>query len=155
MEIDPELIRKAEAIDEDLRFIRHAMLQVYEAEKSRAGFTVPQVNALYALAHSASTQPEGMTMKELCEKMGLAQSTVSGIIDRLERKKIVRRVVDGADRRCTRIVLTELVKAYLEKTAPLIRLGPLVSALQHASDNERQTILAGLTTLRRLLTETS
>jgi DNA-binding MarR family transcriptional regulator len=65
--------------------------------------------------------------------------------------KIVRRVVDGADKRCTRIVLTEPVKDYLEKTAPLIRVGPLVGALQRASADERQTILAGLSTLRRLL----
>ncbi|MDR3575496.1 MAG: MarR family transcriptional regulator [Anaerolineaceae bacterium] len=153
MTTDPELIRKAEAIDEDLRFIRRAILQVYETEKNRAGLTPPQVNALYALTHSAVTHPEGMTLKELCEKMGLAQSTVSGIVDRLVRKKIVRRLVDYADRRCARIVLTEPVKNYLEKTAPLVRVGPLVGALQRANSDERRTILAGLSTLRRLLGE--
>jgi hypothetical protein len=38
-----------------------------------------------------ASQPESMTLKDLSEHRGLAQSTVSGIVERLEQKKLVHR----------------------------------------------------------------
>jgi MarR family transcriptional regulator, organic hydroperoxide resistance regulator len=83
--------------------------------------------------------------------MGLAQSTVSGIVERLERKRLVRRLKDPADRRRTRIEVTEQVKTYIQQDEPLRRLGPLVLALQQVTADERHTVLAGLALLQQLL----
>ncbi|GAA2397412.1 MarR family transcriptional regulator [Nonomuraea africana] len=40
-----------------------------------------------------------LTAGELCEHTGLAPASVSGLIDRLEAKELVRRVRDARDRR--------------------------------------------------------
>jgi len=37
----------------------------------------------------------GMSVKELSQKVGLSHSTVSGIVDRLERKGLAARVQDS------------------------------------------------------------
>ncbi len=65
------------------------------------------------------------------------------------------RLTDPADRRRTRIEVTERVKTYMQQDEPLRRLGPLVMALQQATEDERKTVLAGLTILQRLLLSTN
>jgi hypothetical protein len=47
--------------------------------------------------------------------------------------------------------LTPAVRGWLERELPSARLGPLVDALDRASAQERELVLAGLETLRRLL----
>lgn len=103
----------------------------------------------------AQANPSGeMTLKELSARMGLAQSTTSGIVDRLERKGLLHRYVSPADRRATRLEVTDAVKAYLQQQWPEHLHSPLLSAVQRATSAERSAILIGLATLHRLLMET-
>ena len=74
-----------------------------------------------------------------------------GIVDRLERQGLVRRLVNPADRRSTRIEVTDSVKAYIQQQLPAHLHGPLLDALRRATRAERAAILTGLSTLRRLL----
>lgn len=85
----------------------------------------------------------------------LAQSTVSSLVSRLERKKFVTRHPDPSDKRYIRIELTEKVKSYLAQDVLNKRLNPLVSALQQANQEERKTIVDGLTILSRLVNKIS
>ena len=57
---------------------------------------------------------DGLTLGELSEKMGLSASTITGLVDRLERDNYVRRMRDGADRRVVRIFFTSEGKQILE-----------------------------------------
>jgi DNA-binding MarR family transcriptional regulator len=50
--------------------------------------------------------------------MGLAHSTVSGIVDRLEHKKLVHRQLDLQDRRYIRICLNQAVREYMTYQSP-------------------------------------
>lgn len=145
---DEELLRDAETIEQHLRFIRQAMRRFIEADKHRVSLTAPQLHALAVLTRPAHA--DGLTLKQLSEHMGLAHSTVSGIVDRLERQGLVRRLTNPTDRRSTRLDVTEQVKAYMQESFPRQRLGPLMTALQHASEIERKAVLEGLTTLRHL-----
>ena len=149
MEHDKELLRDAKLIEQQVSFIRRTLLRAFDPDKRRISLTSPQMQVLAMLTQAP--QPEGMTMKELSERMELAQSTVSGIVERLEQKRLVRRLTDIADRRRTRIEVTERVKTYMQQDEPLRRLGPLVRALQQATDDERVTVLEGLALLQRLL----
>jgi len=148
MEYDEELLRDAQLIEQQVSFIRRTLLRAFDPDKRRISLTSPQMQALAILTQAPQT--EGMALKELSELMGLAQSTVSGIAERLEQK----RLTDPADRRRTRIEVTERVKIYMQQDEPLRRLGPLVLALQQATDDERQTMLEGLALLQRLLLST-
>lgn len=50
---------------------------------------------------------EGMSIKDLSSSAHVAQPTMTGIVDRLERKGIVSSCNDSEDRRIRRVYLTE------------------------------------------------
>jgi DNA-binding MarR family transcriptional regulator len=52
--------------------------------------------------------------KEIAEFLGVENSTISGILERMEGKGLLKRTIDGQDRRFIHITLTEPSKA-LEK----------------------------------------
>jgi DNA-binding MarR family transcriptional regulator len=83
--------------------------------------------------------------------MGLAHSTVSGIVTRLERRDLLRRTTRPDDRRFVTIELTQPVKDWLGQELPALRLRPLTAAIGRATEQERTAILEGLATLDRLL----
>jgi DNA-binding MarR family transcriptional regulator len=128
--------------------VRRALRRAYEADERRAGLTGPQTLAMTVLAKALHSGQDGLTIREMGEQMGLAQSTVSSLVDRLERKELILRESDPLDRRCTRVALAAPVKQYLHLQE---RHGPLVAVMQRATADERQTVLTGLSTLLRLL----
>jgi DNA-binding MarR family transcriptional regulator len=142
---EQELQREAEAIVEHLRAIRLILKRPIAEAIAESGLTAPQVGLLRALAGG------GLSLKELSARLGLAHSTVSGIVDRLERRGFVRREPDARDRRSTMIVPSEAVRTYVKSAAALHRPESLVEALRRASAEDRARILAGLTALRRVL----
>lgn len=60
----------------------------------------------------------GMGMGELAEKTLTTKGTLTGIVDRLEAKQLVRRVVPEGDRRCFKIVLTSEGKRVFGEVFP-------------------------------------
>ena len=57
----------------------------------------------------------GMTFKELGEKTLITKGTLTGIVDRLEDKGLVRRVAQVEDRRSTVVQLTSLGEREFER----------------------------------------
>lgn len=143
---DRDLARQADEIEATLRAIRRQLWRPFEADIEQGGLTAPQVAALTELAAA-----DGLSLKELSRRLALSHSTVSGIVDRLERRGLVHRRPDPADRRSTSIVLAEPVREYLIRTLPARRRGPVLAALGRASAEERARVRDGLATLRRLL----
>lgn len=72
--------------------------------------TPPQFEALQHLIFQ-----ENMTIGELSSKMFLACSTVTDLLDRMERNDLVKRVKDENDRRIVRIVVLDKGHELLEK----------------------------------------
>ena len=139
------LAAEAEEILGLLRALRRDLARNPFADAERSGLTGPQVTAMTCLV---SRGP--LTLTELSRAMGTSHSTASGIIDRLEARGLVRRTPDAADRRRTRIVVTEEVTRYvqeLEEGPP----GRLAAALRRASPHQRRAIRQGLALLRELL----
>jgi DNA-binding MarR family transcriptional regulator len=115
--------------------------------------TAPQVQALEILVDHERSSGTGPTLSELTRRMGLAHSTVSGIVTRLADRELVQRVAHPDDRRYVRVELTESVRQWLERELPVARLAPLAEALRRAQKKERAAVLDGLATLERLLRE--
>lgn len=139
------LHRLAEEVNRDLQAIRAITRRPMETEIARGHLTGPQQSAMAALVRSGA-----ISIKELGRQLGLAHSTTSGIVDRLEKRGMVRREVDAADRRLARIVITREVEEFV-KQMPELGVAPLATALRRARPAERQAILLGVKTLRRLL----
>ena len=112
---------------------------------SRHNVTGPQLGCLVAI------QEEGpLTSAQLAKKVYLSPSTLVGIVDRLEEKKLVQRRRDASDRRRVHISITpsgeELVAA-----APSLLQETLSSALKELPEIEQVSITLALEKLVDLM----
>lgn len=144
--MNTELLREAEEVEGAVYALYRLLRRPFDPEIAESGLTVPQMSTLEEL-----TREDGLSLKELSARMALSHSTVSGIIDRLERRGSVERRRDPEDRRYRRIFLSEEVREYVRRMSPSRSLGPIPKALEFASAEERAQILGGVGTLRRLL----
>ncbi len=67
----------------------------------KLGLTCPQFDVIATLGNTP-----GLTMGQIAEKTLVTKGTLTGIVDRLEKKGLVQRVVPPENRRCFVIVLT-------------------------------------------------
>ena len=129
-----------------------------EARKLPVALTPPQLLAMQTLVEAALAGPEsgdpgdgGLSLSALSTRMGLAHSTTSGIVDRLERLGLVRREPRPDDRRFVIVQLADAVSAWVRHDLPSRKAGPLVAALVRATSDERTAIREGVATLERLV----
>ncbi|MEE8493905.1 MAG: MarR family transcriptional regulator, partial [Nitrospirales bacterium] len=59
---------------------------------------------------------EGMTCSELSEATLVTKGTLTGVLDRMEAKGLIRRDISSDDRRCIKIQLTSKGDALFRKT---------------------------------------
>lgn len=72
-----------------------------DAHIRQLGLTTCQFDVIATLGNT-----QGMTMTELAEKTLVTKGTLTGVVDRMERKNLVYRQVVESDRRSFLIVLT-------------------------------------------------
>ena len=109
--------------------------------------TVPQLMVLKELY----SHPD-VTLKELSERVGLAKSTVCGIVDRLEIHGDVVRVRDSEDRRTVKISLSPKVSE-LKDTISIIKKNYLAGLLKKVEPSEVEKIVCSLRILNNLTEE--
>jgi len=117
-------------------------------EKLLAGAGVEAFNGAQGRILYVLWQNDNIPIIELSRKTGLAKTTLTGMLDRMEEAKLITRVFDQADRRQIRIVLTEAARA-------------LSDEYENVSEQMNEVYYAGFTeeeitlfenTLRRVLT---
>ena len=117
-------------------------------EKLLAGAGVEAFNGAQGRILYVLWQNDNIPIIDLSRKTGLAKTTLTGMLDRMEEAKLITRVFDQADRRQIRIVLTETAKA-------------LSDEYENVSEQMNEVYYAGFTeeeitlfenTLRRVLT---
>jgi DNA-binding MarR family transcriptional regulator len=146
MSAPKRLARMAEEIDLHLKAVRQILQRPVEAEFTRGNLTGPQRSVMHVVVQS-----DGVTLKDLSRQVGLAHSTVSGIVDRLEKQGLVERKTDTGDGRISRIAASKAVREFLRDKLPGLTIHPLVEALRRAKPAERNQIVDGLKTLRRIV----
>lgn len=111
-------------VDDNLGFLIHEAAQAitvaYGTVMAPLGLTRPQVRVVVWVDHSP-----GITQAELCERIGISPMAMTGLLDRMERKDLVKRVDDPTDRRVKRIFLTNgalKLKPDMEQIAATFRL---------------------------------
>lgn len=109
-----ELLQRDETIIADLekhlRYISGLIKRKGRAILSDYSITPPQFAVLQWLLDSGD-----MTIGELSNKMYLACSTMTDLIDRMEKKDLVKRVKDAKDRRVVRIQLLDKGKNIIDE----------------------------------------
>jgi DNA-binding MarR family transcriptional regulator len=139
----------ARQIERRLNGIRQRLRQPLEAEFARGHLTGPQRSVMSAVV--AANEP--LQLREITRGVGLAQSTVSGIVERLVQAGMLVRTEDPGDARATRIATSPTVREFIEKRMPQMTLSPLAAALRRAGGNEPQAIYEALSRLEDLLKE--
>lgn len=99
-----------QAIEENLRRLCFKIKKKGRAILSDVDITPPQFEALQYLIHG-----ERMTIGALSAKMFLAFSTVTDLLDRMERNGLVKRVKDANDRRVVRIEVLDKGHALIDQ----------------------------------------
>lgn len=69
--------------------------------------------AQYALLHTISQEHEEVILKDVAEKMGKDKSAIVRMVDQLEKKELLRRVVDQNDRRKNLLFVTKKGERYI------------------------------------------
>ncbi|MBR3644312.1 MAG: radical SAM mobile pair system MarR family transcriptional regulator [Parasporobacterium sp.] len=72
------------------------------SRKNIDAFNGPQGRILYVL-----WQADGIPIREVSDKCGLALTSLTTMLERMEKAGLIRREQDGGDRRKTRLYLTE------------------------------------------------
>jgi len=112
-----------------------------------SGFTLPQISVISMLEKHGEQK-----VSELSLKMGLSDSTVSGILDRLEQKDIIKRERTKDDRRVVKISLTgksrEFCNDFRRKKEEYF-----TQLLKNLSEQEIKDIIKGLEILNHALAD--
>lgn len=104
-----------------VRTLRRLFKAIHEYSKAihrRTGLSGPQVWAMSLLRDHP-----GLSLGALAEKMFAHPSTVSGVVDRLEDRRAVRRSVDREDRRGVRLHLTPAGRRLVRRSPPPVQVG--------------------------------
>jgi DNA-binding MarR family transcriptional regulator len=126
-------ITRAEAISETMQSLRRIIksLQDYsQTVYSHFGITGPQLWVLKTLYQNGS-----LSLGELSKGMYLNPSTITGVVDRLEKRGFVLRGRNEIDRRVVKVQLT-LKGTELVKRAPNPIQGKMVYGLRKLKKDE-------------------
>lgn len=109
--------------------------------------TVPQFRALQILIYHGD-----LTIGELSQKMDLACSTITDLIDRMEKTELVTRKRDDKDKRVVRIEVLDKGLNILEQVLNK-RREFLLTKLNGFSYEEREALSKGLESLHEAMKE--
>jgi len=104
-----------------------------------------QLNCLMALYENGDLSPS-----QIAKNILVNSSTVTGILDRLEYKNLVKRHRISSDRRVVTIRLTEIGHA-LAKNAPPPIQQKIITGLKNLPEDEKEKIAKALTILTNML----
>ena len=121
------MAKESSLVSEIIDNIRRVFQVVNEQSKKarrETGITGPQLWAIKVLAESSS-----LRVSDLARRMYLHPATVVGILNRLERKGLIKRVRTNDDRRIVKVELTDAGISLIAK-APQVAQGLLVAGLE-------------------------
>lgn len=126
------------------RLIQAEEFYTKELEK-KYRVSVPQLGCLLALYENGPMPPS-----QVAKHIMVKSSTVTGIIDRLEQKRLVERSRISSDRRVITIGLTESGRM-LAQNSPLPIQERIVDGYKDLPSNEREDIIRALKKLSSML----
>ena len=128
--------RKAEIdrIVETMLYLYAESRRVTKTEARERGLTGPQVSVLKILEAT-----DDLSLTELSERMSAKNSTITGIVDRMERDGLVMRDRSSSDRRVVLIRATEKGRE-LAQSVKVGAMELLTSALGALNEADRQEL---------------
>lgn len=129
-----------------LRVTQH-MSQQFRSHFGRMDLTFPQALVLSVLGEEGP-----VPISALAERTGSANSTVSGIVDRLEKLGLAQRQRSETDRRVIYVSATEKYAALRDKAATDVR-SYFSTLMDHMSEEDRALVASALQKLEEALNQ--
>jgi DNA-binding MarR family transcriptional regulator len=107
--------------------------------------TVPQADVIFTLGNTP-----GLTCKQIGAKTLITKGTLTGVLDRLEVKRLIRRVRLPEDRRSIRVQLTRAGERVFEREFPR-QIAYLKKRFRRLNQSQLRDIENALRTLRKVL----
>ena len=121
-----------------IRRLHQQSMQVFQNQAQAAGFDLTPVQ--FAALDTIAQQP-GIDQASLAAAICFDRATIGGVVDRLERKGLVQRVVSAQDRRARQLHLTPEGGQLLADCRPVVAAFQ-VDILALLSPAERDAFLA-------------
>ena len=128
-------MRQKEEFTRQFRELQTKFSKFYAVILNRAHLTLPQYALLSSLVYSGL-----ISMTEVSSKLHITKPAVTSLVDRLERKKYLKRLAHGEDRRVTLLELSTKGERIVHNTQGRV-LHFLLSALDQFNQEEQETIL--------------
>jgi MarR family transcriptional regulator, 2-MHQ and catechol-resistance regulon repressor len=126
-----------------VRFLRFSLSshKKLESDLGKIGLTPPQFYVLATIGYAGS-----LPFGEIGAKMMVTVSNLTGIVDRLEEKKLVLRKRDETDRRVVHVTLTEKGTKLYKSTIPLFEksISEIFSSLDLTNQKKLSALLRNL-----------
>lgn len=132
-------------IIDNIRRVFKAVNDHSKKAEHETGITGPQ---LWAIKIIGDLSP--VKVSDIARRMYIHPATVVGILDRLESRKLVKRVRSNDDRRVVKVTLTDDGKKIVKKS-PQVAQGLLVKGLEVLSVERLQEIYSALEELVHIL----
>jgi len=133
----------AQLFQEVMILFKHSMSKVFED----SGITAPQGMVLGILS-----KENRIKVTELSSKLSLPNSTVSGILDRLEKQAMVVRERSQEDRRVVYVSISPHYKESHQDLREILMLN-IEKLMSQGTPEELNDIFKGLDTLKKLLSD--
>jgi len=124
--------------------VLHQLIARYMAS---FGLSKSTLNILMLLRHGPA---EGMQLHDLGELLLVSRANITGLIDHLEQKGYVRRIVDPDDKRVRYARITRKAEVLLDEFMPL-HYHNLKTLLKDLTNGEKEALLALLKKMRTSL----
>jgi DNA-binding MarR family transcriptional regulator len=121
-----------------IRRLHQQSTQIFQVRTQAAGLDLTSVQ--FAALDAVAQQP-GIDQASLAATIGFDRATIGGVIDRLESKGFVRRVVSAHDRRARQLQLTSAGEQLLAASRPVVE-ALQADILASLSPAEREKFLA-------------
>ena len=128
----------------------YTLLSVLDQEMREA--TGIDVQTYDALLHTFEAGDEGIRMSDLARAVSLTKAGLTALVDRLEKRALLERVNDPADRRVIRIKLTKEGEKAFRAAAKVHVAGINEHMAQHLTEEQAQVIVDALEHIRSLHT---
>lgn len=120
-----------------IRRLHQQSMQIFQTQIQAAGFDLTSVQ--FAALDAIDQQP-GIDQASLAATISFDRATIGGVVDRLERKGLVQRVVSAQDRRARVLTLTPEGAQLLGDCRPVVK-GLQADILAPLSAAERNVFL--------------
>jgi MarR family 2-MHQ and catechol resistance regulon transcriptional repressor len=144
----PEFDRLATEAAFNLLYTYEVFHQYFARYMAEFGLSKSTLNILMLLRNGP---PEGMQLHDLGALLLVSRANITGLIDHLEEKDYVQRVVDQSDRRVRLARITKKGELLLDRFLP-VHYANLKLMLRDVSDSEKESLVRLLRAVRLSLT---